>query len=259
MSDVSSVSDRLHEQHEQPADIHLPPPSIAPLIVGVGVVLAGLGLLVPPMLIVGAVVMLVGVWKMAHFPQLDLHEVHLTFLENRKLGMWAFLASEVMFFASLIGTFIAFKINHDNFAEVNELLNLPLATLGTSVLIVSSFAVVMALESIQSDDFRVFRNWMLITLVLGLSFIGVQALEWTELLHHDITAETVFGTVFYLTTGFHGLHVLGGIGWMLLLLVKAARGEYSASNSLGVELFGLYWHFVDIVWIVLFTVIYLVH
>ena len=241
-----------------PDEVHMPPPSIAPIIVGFGAALFLLGLIFPVLFAVGFVVMVVGVWKMAHFPEVDLHPNWLTFLNDRKLGMWVFLASEVMFFSALIGAFVAFKIQ-EGFEEAHEVLNLPLATVGTTVLIVSSFAVVMGLEAIQSGDRRVFRNWMLATLVLGLTFVGIQAIEWAELFNHGIDETTLFGTAFYVTTGFHGLHVLGGVGWLALLLLKARRGDYSAQNNLGVELFGLYWHFVDVVWIVLFTVIYLIH
>jgi heme/copper-type cytochrome/quinol oxidase subunit 3 len=188
-----------------------------------------------------------------------MHANWLQGVDTRKLGMWVFLASEVMFFTALIGIFLTFKIQQDGFEEIHEILNLPLATVGTSVLIISSFAVVMALEAIQSDDQRVFYNWMYVVLALGLMFLGIQAIEWAELFSHDIDEGTLFGTAFYVTTGFHGLHVAGGVGWLAMLLFKARRGEYSADKYLGVELFGLYWHFVDIVWIVLFTVIYLVH
>ena len=111
----------------------------------------------------------------------------------------------------------------------------------------------------QSNDRRVFFNWMGVTAALGILFVSIQAFEWYELMHEDITAETLFGTAFYVTAGFHGMHVLGGVGWLLLLLYKSRRGDYSADNYLGIELFGLYWHFVDVVWIVLFTVIYLIH
>jgi heme/copper-type cytochrome/quinol oxidase subunit 3 len=238
-------------------EIEMPPPSITPIIVGFGAMVFLLGIIFWPLFVLGGLVTVAGVWKMASFPEVDLHPNWLTFLSDRKLGMWVFLASEVMFFSALIGAFAAFKIQ-EGFDEVHHILNLPLATLGTSVLIVSSFAVVMALEAIQTNDRRVFRNWMFIVLALGLGFLTVQAFEWTELLREDITAKTLFGTAFFVTTGFHGLHVLGGVGWLALLLIKAQRGEYSAENNLGVELFGLYWHFVDIVWIVLFTVIYLI-
>ncbi len=263
--DMELVADDMHEHmhdvepHEaEPDEIHMPPPSIAPIILGFGAALFLLGIIFPPLLVVGLVVTVGGIWKMAHFPEVDLHPNWLTFLNDRKLGMWVFLASEVMFFSALVGAFIAFKIQ-EGFEEAHEVLNLPLATVGTTVLIVSSFAVVMGLEAIQSDDRRVFRNWMLVTLVLGLTFVSIQAIEWYELFDHGIDETTLFGTAFYVTTGFHGLHVLGGVGWLALLLLKARRGEYSAQNNLGVELFGLYWHFVDVVWIVLFTVIYLIH
>jgi len=239
--------------------IHLPPPSIAPLIVGAGGTLTVIGLIAPALLVVGLPLTLYGLLRMAHFPQIELQGRFLAHLDPRKLGMWAFLASEIMFFGALIGTFVAFKIDHPAvFKAAHEVLSLPLATLGTSVLIVSSFAVVMGLEAIQSGDRRVFFNWMGLTLLFGAMFLGIQAFEWYELMHEGIKADNIFGTAFFVTTGFHGLHVLIGVAWLGLLMLRAARGLYSATNSLGIELFGLYWHFVDVVWIVLFTVIYLI-
>jgi cytochrome c oxidase subunit 3 len=240
--------------------IHLPPPSLAPLIVGVGAALLLTGIIAPLLGVIGLVVALIGGLRMARFPEVEMPAVFLTQLNNRKLGMWAFIASEVMFFSSLIATFIAFKVDHEvAFEEAHKILSLPLATIGTTVLIVSSFAVVMGLEAIQSNDRRVFFNWMGLTIMFGLAFLSIQAFEWYELMHEGIKADDVFGTVFFTTTGFHGLHVLGGVVWLILIMLRAARGEYSAENNLGIELFGLYWHFVDVVWIVLFTVIYLIH
>lgn len=240
-----------------PEEIHLPPPSFGPIILGAGAMLALLGIIWLPFLVLGVFMSLAGIWKMGNFTEVDMHARWLPDLDSRKLGMWVFLASEVLFFGSLIGAFIGFKIK-DGFEEAHEVLSLPLATVGTTVLIISSFAVVMGLEAIQSDDRRVFRNWMGIVLALGLLFVGIQAFEWYELMHEGITAEDLFGTSFFVTTGFHGLHVMGGVGWLALLMFKARRGDYTADNNLGVELFGLYWHFVDVVWIVLFTVIYLI-
>lgn len=239
--------------------IHLPPPSLAPFIVGIGATLTTIGLIAPLLLVPGVLLTLFGVLRMASFPEIDLQGRFFAELNNRKLSMWAFLASEVLFFGTLIGTFIRFKIDHSEaFKAAHEILSLPLATLGTSVLIVSSFAVVMALEAIQSDDRRVFFNWMGLTIFFGVMFLGIQAFEWYELMHEGIKASNIFGTAFFVTTGFHGLHVFGGVAWLAILLVRARRGLYSAANSLGVELFGLYWHFVDVVWIVLFTIIYLI-
>ncbi len=267
--DVSETDERIEEIlgdepiREEPPDedeIHLPSPSLAPFIVGLGAVLVLVGLLVPPLLAVGGVVTLVGLLRMASFPEVDLHANWLGDLNSRKLGMWAFLASEVMFFTALIGTFIRFKVNQPElFREGHEALSLPLATLGTTILIVSSFAVVMGLEALQSSDRRVFFNWMGLVVLFGLGFLSIQAVEWYELVHEGIREDHLFGTAFFVTTGFHGLHVFLGVAWLALLLLRARRGTYSATNYLGVELFGLYWHFVDVVWIVLFTVIYLIH
>ncbi|MBN1563800.1 MAG: heme-copper oxidase subunit III, partial [Anaerolineae bacterium] len=218
-----------HDNGDHGAEIHLPPPSIAPLFVGLGVTFALVGLLAPVVGVIGVVILAVSGLRLARFPEVDLHSVYLPQLNNRKLGMWAFLASEVMFFTSLIGTFIKFKGEHpEAFAAAHEVLSLPLATIGTTVLIISSFAVVMALEAIQSDDRRVFLNWMGITIAFGVMFLGIQAFEWYELFHDGIEAGDIFGTVFFTTTGFHGLHVLLGVVWMVLLMIRAVRGEYSS-------------------------------
>lgn len=270
MSDAQIVADDVHEHvataPEPVADhggahtgIELPPSTIAPLIAGGGVTLVLIGMIQPLLLVAGLPLALVGVLRMARFPEMDMHARWLQQLNMRKLGMWAFLASEVMFFGALIGAFIGFKLDHpEAFDEAHGVLSLPLATVGTSVLIISSFAVVMALEAIQSDDRRVFFNWMGLVLLFGVMFLSIQGFEWYELMHEGIKEDGIFGTTFFVTTGFHGLHVLGGVVWLGLLLLRARRGEYSAQNNLGVELFGLYWHFVDVVWIVLFTVIYLI-
>jgi heme/copper-type cytochrome/quinol oxidase subunit 3 len=117
----------------------------------------------------------------------------------------------------------------------------------------------MGLEAIQSNQRRVFFNWMGLTALFGVMFVSIQAVEWTQMMREGIKAGNIFGTAFFTTTGFHGQQVLGGVVWLSIIMLRAARGTYSAENYLGIELFGLYWHFVDVVWIVLFTVIYLIH
>jgi cytochrome c oxidase subunit III len=266
--DMNELEERVEEFiDERPVDeepppieeVHMPPPSMAPLILGVGTTLLLVGIIAPPLLVVGGIIAVVGLLRMASFPDFELHAHWFEQLDTRKLGMWAFLASEVMFFTALIGTFIRFKVNQPEiFAEAQAVLNLPLATVGTTILIVSSFAVVMGLEALQSNSRKVFFNWMGLTLLFGLAFVSIQAFEWYELIHEGIKTDNLFGTTFFVTTGFHGLHVLLGVAWLALLLLRARRGIYSAQNYLGVEMFGLYWHFVDIVWIVLFTIIYLI-
>lgn len=246
-------------QPEEPEEIHLPGPSFSPIIVAIGSLMALLGIIQPLLAVPGVLITFFGVWRMAHFPEIDLHSLWLNQINSRKLAMWIFLGTEIMFFSALAGAFMGFKIEAtEAFIHAEEELNLALATVGTSVLIISSFAVVMGLEAIQSNDRRVFRNWMGIALLLGASFVAIQAFEWRELYSHDITSETLFGSSFYLATGFHGLHVIGGVVWLGLVLLRARRGVYGADNYMGVEMFGLYWHFVDVVWIVLFTLIYLI-
>lgn len=178
-------------------------------------------------------------------------------LPSNKLGMWIFLASEIMFFTALIGVFVNFKAR--GLLTTTGVLNVPLAALNTFILIVSSFTLVMALDSIQRSERRRFTLFLLATLVLGATFIALQGVEWSLLLGEGVTpSEDLFGTAFFVLTGFHGAHVIIGLLWLFLTLLRAARGDFSSQNNMGIELFGLYWHFVDIIWIVLFTIIYLI-
>ena len=193
----------------------------------------------------------------------DIEETQSLGVPHTKLGVWAFLASEIMFFTALIGAYLAFRVGGQfTFVEmeiVREALNVPLAAANTFLLIVSSFTVVMALEAVQEDRMNRFVLFLLASLALGSTFIAIQGIEWTELLHHGITpTETMFGTVFFVLTGFHGLHVIIGLFWLTFALLKAFRGDFTQEQNMGIEMFGLYWHFVDIVWIVLFTLIYLI-
>jgi heme/copper-type cytochrome/quinol oxidase subunit 3 len=119
--------------------------------------------------------------------------------------------------------------------------------------------VVLGLDAIQRGNRRGLMTFLGLTALLGAVFLGGQAYEFVSLAGHGITLQSsVFGSSFFTLTGFHGLHVLIGVAWALLTLAKAGRGAYSAQEHVGVEAFGLYWHFVDIVWIVLFTIIYLI-
>jgi heme/copper-type cytochrome/quinol oxidase subunit 3 len=178
-------------------------------------------------------------------------------LPSTKLGMWIFLASEVMFFTGLIGAFVTFKAR--GLMGTVDALNVPLAALNTFILIVSSFMVVMALQAIEDGKETRFILMLLGTLALGSIFIGIQGVEWNALLTDGITPkDSIFGTAFFVLTGFHGAHVIAGLLWLTFALLKAFRGDFTRENNMGIEIFGLYWHFVDIVWIILFTVIYLI-
>lgn len=180
-------------------------------------------------------------------------------LDNSKFGMWIFLASEIMFFTALIATFTTFKIR--GYITDNGLLRagLGLVVVNTSILLSSSLTVVLALDNIQAGNRKWFVRFMVLTALLGAIFVGLQGVEWTNLMREGIQPiKDLFGTAFYVTTGFHGLHVILGVVWLATIIARTRlRGEFTPDNSLGYEIFGLYWHFVDIVWIILFTVIYL--
>ena len=179
-----------------------------------------------------------------------------TGLDNRKLGMWIFLATEVMLFASLIGGFLSMKARSP--AGAHNVLNIPLTAVNTFILIISSTTVVLALSAIEEGDKKKLRNFLLATLLLGATFLSIQMFEYSHLIGEGFTpAGSLFGGGFFTVTGFHGFHVLIGLGICLWLLVQAVQGKVTATDHMRVEIFGLYWHFVDVVWIILFTIIYL--
>lgn len=185
-----------------------------------------------------------------------------------KLGMWVFLLSEVMFFTSLIGAYIILRFAHpDHFAAPGEVLNVPLTAINTFVLICSSVTMVKAFAAVERDDQKGLKLWLLATIMMGAAFVGVQAYEYMHLVGIGFVpaAEAyaagggpLYGSTFYLMTGFHGLHVTIGVLCLIWILIRAMRGRYSSDNVAGVEVIGLYWHFVDLVWIVLFTIVYLI-
>lgn len=179
--------------------------------------------------------------------------------DNTKVAIWLFLGGEVVFFATLILTLVFTRLSHaGDFREFVAHLTIPLIGVNTFVLIMSSYLVVRGLEAIRRGNRIGLRNNILGVIVLGALFLGGQAYEWTSLLREKINVKSVVGTPFFTVTGIHGTHVFVGIIWAVYILVLAIRGAYSDKQHQGVELFGLYWHFVDIVWIILFTVIYLI-
>jgi cytochrome c oxidase subunit 3/cytochrome o ubiquinol oxidase subunit 3 len=178
-------------------------------------------------------------------------------IDHLKLGVWLFLASEVMFFGGLIAAFLHYKVNAPS--PQAGLLSIPLVGVNTFVLLTSSFTVVQGLSAIRRGNRAGLIRFLGITILLGVLFLAGQGYEFAKLYGEGVTLQSsVFGSSFFTLTGFHGLHVLIGIVWAVSTLLHALRGRYTDQNAMGVEVFGLYWHFVDIVWIVLFTLIYLV-
>ena len=180
--------------------------------------------------------------------------------ETTKLGMWVFLGGEVVFFVSLILLIIFTRLTNSAYdAQFRSHLSIPVIALNTFVLVTSSYFVVRALEAISfKGDSKALRNNMIMVIILGLLFLGGQAFEWTTLFREGVNFSTTYGPPFFTVTGIHGTHVFVGILWALYLLLGHRRLPFTQGNHLGIENFGLYWHFVDIVWIVLFTVIYLI-
>jgi heme/copper-type cytochrome/quinol oxidase subunit 3 len=182
---------------------------------------------------------------------------------HEKLGMWIFLASEVMFFTSLIGAYIILRVAHPEawagHPTPNTPLNIPVTAVNTFLLICSSVTMVKAFAAAQDDDQKMLRTWLVATVLIGASFVGVQVYEYRELLHHGFAPSSgLFGSTFFTMTGFHGFHVTMGVLCMIFVTWRAFRGAYTAADHRGVEVIGLYWHFVDLVWIILFTIVYLI-
>lgn len=182
-----------------------------------------------------------------------------TGLDNRKLLMWLFLASECLFFGSLIATYLLYRGRSTVGPYPDELYDIPFTSVSSFVLLMSSVSMVLALAAIQRGDQRGLRIWLMATALLGITFLSGQAFEFTEFYREGLTLDTnLFGTTFFVLTGFHGAHVTVGVLILLSLFAVALRGRLTQANSLNVEIAGLYWHFVDIVWIVIFTLVYLI-
>jgi heme/copper-type cytochrome/quinol oxidase subunit 3 len=182
-----------------------------------------------------------------------------TGLDNRKLGMWAFLGSECLFFGSLISTYLLYRGDSLRPPFPGQVYDIPYTSVSSFVLLMSSLTMVLALNSIQRGDHRKLRVWLLATALLGMTFIGGQVFEFTVFVKEGLTlSRNLFGSSFFVLTGFHGLHVTVGIVMLLVLFGMSLTGRLPVANALRVELVGLYWHFVDVVWIVIFTVVYLI-
>ncbi len=180
-------------------------------------------------------------------------------LDNTKMAMWAFLGSECLFFGSLISTYLLYRSKTAGGPEPHEVYDIPFTSVSSFVLLMSSLTMVLALAGIQRGDQRQLRVWLLATAFLGMAFIGGQIYEFTTFYEEGLKLSvSPFGSAFFVLTGFHGAHVTVGAIWLLSLWLYSLRRGIPASKSLIVEIAGLYWHFVDVVWIVIFTLVYLI-
>jgi heme/copper-type cytochrome/quinol oxidase subunit 3 len=181
--------------------------------------------------------------------------------ENRKFGVWLFLSSELLIFAGLIAAFILTR--RSTFEKGQEWwapndFSLALVSINTFILLASSLMVVLGIEAIRQNKTRKLVAYLGLTALLGLAFLGGQAIEYTALFAEGHRwGGDPFGTAFFTLTGLHGGHVAVGVIWCIITLLVARRNVYSANNYTSVEIFGLYWHFVDLIWVIIFTVVYL--
>jgi heme/copper-type cytochrome/quinol oxidase subunit 3 len=188
----------------------------------------------------------------------DEHHYTSTGLDSWKVGFWTFIGSECLFFATLISTYMVYKGASITGPYPEEILDIPLTTISTFVLLMSSLAMVLALDGVQKGK-RAGQFWLLMVILLGITFLGFQVYEFSHFVHEGLTIQrNVFGSSFFVLTGFHGAHVTGGVLWLSILLIRSLRGKLPPGKSLQLEIAGLYWHFVDIVWIAIFTLIYLI-
>ena len=182
-----------------------------------------------------------------------------TGINSRKMLMWLFLASDCMFFGSLIATYMIYRDKEVTGPFPHELIDIPYTSVSAFVLLMSSLTMVLSVAGLQRGDLRASRIWLAGTALLGVIFVGGQYFEFTEFYQEGLSPQVnLFGATFFTVTGFHGAHVTVGILWLLALLFISFRGGLKQEDALDLEIAGLYWHFVDIVWIVIFTLIYLI-
>lgn len=183
-----------------------------------------------------------------------------TGLYNAKFGIWLFLASEVMLFGSLISSYIILRTGSASWPVGSSILNVPMATINTMILISSSISIVYAWASLKNNDLKKFRMFMILTILAGIVFLAVKGVEYSAKFDHGLFPSTnTFLAIYFTMTGAHALHLIGGVivnTYMLLTSgIKFKEDPVRFTNR--IEVAGLYWHFVDLVWIFLFPLLYL--
>jgi cytochrome c oxidase subunit III len=211
------------------------------------------------------------------------HGYTTTGLPHKKIAIWAFIGSECMLFASLISTYLIYKgrslvgpFPHTPWTDpatghtYPPIMNIPVTSCSTFVLLMSSLAMVLALAAVENRDVpkhtlseRILGNsrlWLFTTALLGTTFLGFQAFEFTSFVHEGLKITTnLYGSTFFTLTGFHGAHVSAGVLWLVTLLGIDMKRGLGPHDALNVDIAALYWHFVDVVWIAIFTLVYLIH
>ena len=193
-----------------------------------------------------------------------------TGIPNKKLAMWAFLASDCMFFGTLISTHLIYRrVNPDividgNIVPVTSIFDIELTSASTFILLMSSLTMALTVSAMHKHNVKAARWFLLGTLFFGGLFIGAQIYEFSHFVHGSDVApsltltNTIFGSTFYLLTGTHGVHVLIGLIWLTSWYFFSFSPKFNEENVMDIEVMGLYWHFVDIVWILIFPLVYII-
>jgi len=187
------------------------------------------------------------------------HPPTTTGLSHNKLGMWLFLGSECLLFGGLISTYMLYRGRASENLGPDQIYDLPFTSVSSFVLLMSSLTMVLAVSAAGRKDVRNTKLWLTVTALLGATFVGGQVYEFTSFYREGLGFTTsLFSSSFYALTGFHGVHVSVGIIMLLAVVGMISRDRIPGDRAEVVELVGLYWHFVDIVWIVIFTLVYLI-
>ncbi|HEX6965162.1 MAG TPA: cytochrome c oxidase subunit 3 [Gemmatimonadaceae bacterium] len=194
-----------------------------------------------------------------------------TGLNTTKIAIWTFIGSECFFFGSLISTFLVYKHRsvvgpcpHPEILAATHqacrgILNIPVTSASTFVLLMSSLFMVLALAAVQRGDRKYSKIWLAATALAGTTFLGFQAFEFTSFVREGLTIKTnLFGSTFFILTGFHGAHVTAGVIWLITMLFIDFKRGLGPRDEINVDIMALYWHFVDVVWIIIFTFVYLI-
>ena len=201
---------------------------------------------------------------MSHTTVVEPAESPLTPESWGKLGMWVFLAGDAMSFGALLAGYGAIRAGSADWPVPNNVLGITLTAFMTFLLICSSLTMVTALSAINQGNVKKMIRFLGLTVLGGVIFLGLQAYEWTHLIHEGLSLSQnpfgnyLFGTTFFAITGFHGAHVTVGVIYLSVLAIRGLQGKLTAEKAHLVEIAGLYWHFVDLIWILVFTFIYLI-
>jgi len=182
-----------------------------------------------------------------------------TGLSNNKIAMWLFLGSECLLFGGLISTYMLYRGRVSEGPRPGNVFDIPFTSVSSFILLMSSLTMVLAVSAAQNRDDRGTTLWLTITALLGATFVGGQVYEFTAMYNEGLGFTTsLFGSSFYTLTGFHGVHVTVGIIMLMSVVGIIKRSTIPGDKAEVVELVGLYWHFVDVIWIIIFTLVYLI-